>query len=95
MNHDHSQPDRHEPGPESRHGDEDDRSPHSGHHGRTHQNHQAAWTAPIITTKSVRSTPITTMQRSITVVNMTRDWGMAAVVIIMVIMLHNSGTGSG
>jgi P-type Cu2+ transporter len=42
MNHDHSQPDLHKPAPESRYGDEHDRSRHSLHHGRTHHNHRAA-----------------------------------------------------
>ena len=40
-------------------------------------------TAAVITSKSLRSTPITIMQLSITVVNMTGAWGMAATVIIM------------
>jgi P-type Cu2+ transporter len=38
MSHDHSQPDLHKPAPGSRYGDEDDRSPHSRHHGRMHHN---------------------------------------------------------
>jgi len=42
MTHDHSQPNLHKPASGSRHGDEDDRSPHSRHHRRTRQNPQAA-----------------------------------------------------
>jgi hypothetical protein len=91
MNHDQSQPEMHKPAPESRYRDEDDWSPHSRHHGHTHQNHQAAEPGG---DHQQQAAPINVdhdQAAAITMVNMARIWDMAA----MVIMPRSSATGSG